>query len=180
MKRFEKGKQIKNFLNNYGYKKFIKLEGSSKVIIDEKKIEQASQWDGLHGVITNIKEMEAIEIINHYHELWQIEETFRISKHDLRIRPIYHWTSRRIKSHIAICFISLVCLRVLAHRVKVQYSRLSVEVIIKILTSVQVSILKDIKTKKRYAIPSKITQEIKKIYQVVGKKISDQPFEITK
>jgi transposase len=120
----------------------------------------------LHGVITNIEEIKATEAVAHYHGLWQIEETFRITKHDLSIRPIYHWTSKRIKAHIAMCFIALVCMRVLAHRVSVQYQKLSIAEIIKLLTSVQISILKDIKTQKQYAIPSKITQEIKKIYQL--------------
>jgi len=176
IKRLEKGKQVKDFLNNYGYKRYLKLEGESKVAIDEKKLEQASQWDGLHGIITNIEEMKAVDAVAHYHDLWQIEETFRITKHDLSIRPIYHWTSKRIRAHIAMCYIALVCMRALAHRVSVQYQKISIAEIIKILLDVQVSVIKDINTQKKYAIPSKITQEIKKIYQVMGKKITDQPF----
>ncbi len=178
IKRLEKGKQVKNFLNNYGYKRYLKLEGESKVAIDEKKLEQASQWDGLHGIITNIEEMKATDAVAHYHDLWQIEETFRITKHDLSIRPIYHWTSKRIRAHIAMCYIALVCMRALAHRVSVQYQKLSIAEIIKILLDVQVSVIKDLKTQKKHAIPSKITQEIKKIYQVMGRKITDQPFTI--
>ncbi len=47
-------------------------------------------------------------ILSQYRGLWQVEDTFRVSKHDLKIRPIYHWTPRRIEAHIAIAFMSLL------------------------------------------------------------------------
>ena len=71
-------------MNNYGYKKFIRLEGDVSFELDEDKIEQTRKWDGLHGVITNLPDMDSVEVLSHYHGLWQVEETFRISKHDLR------------------------------------------------------------------------------------------------
>ena len=69
------------------------------------------------------------EALGHYKGLWQIEETFRISKHDLQIRHIYHWSPRRIEAHIAICYMALVLVRHLEYRVKVQYKKLSIAVI---------------------------------------------------
>ncbi|NTV67872.1 MAG: hypothetical protein HGB06_09380 [Chlorobaculum sp.] len=67
--------------------------------IDDEKIHAAARWEGLHGVITNIADMTASEVFEHYRGLWQVEKTFRLSKHDLKVRPIYHWTrdeSRRM------------------------------------------------------------------------------------
>jgi transposase len=72
------------------------------VTIDQEKIIEAEKWDGIHGIITNIKDKSASEILSHYKRLWQVEETFRISKTDLKIRPIYHDSAQRIKAHIAL------------------------------------------------------------------------------
>ena len=177
-KKISKSKNPASLISNYGYKKYIKIEGKTKVELDEEKLAKSAAWDGLHGIITNKKELSAEEILDYYHQLWQIEENFRISKHDLRIRPIYHWTPKRVKAHIAISFMALVCVRHLEYRVKRQYKKLSPEVIRNELLHSQCSILKDITTSKKYCLPSKTTKELKKIYQTVGKKIDSVPFEI--
>jgi len=176
--KMSKSKNPSSLISNYGYKKYLKIEGKSKVEINKTKLAEDVAWDGLHGIITNKKDITAEEILDYYGQLWQIEENFRISKHDLRIRPIYHWTPKRIKAHIAISFMALVCVRHLEYRVKRQYKKLSPEVIRNELLHSQCSILKDITTNKRYCLPSKTTKELKKIYQTVGKKIDSVPFEI--
>jgi len=168
-----------SLISNFGYKKFIKVNGNSTIEVDQEKIEKAQQWDGIHGVFTNHMDLTATQIIEQYHGLWQVEESFRISKHDLKVRPIYHWTPDRIRAHIAICFMAFTCARHLSYRIRLQKEALSVEKIRQTLTNVQLSILKDKRTDKRYGIPSAISQEAKKIYHAVGLKISDVPFEIT-
>lgn len=177
-KRLKKSKNPASLINNYGFKKFIEIKGDSQISINKEKIEASEQWDGLHGLITNVKSLSHDEILSHYKSLWQIEECFRISKHDLRIRPIYHWAPEKIKAHIAICFMALVCVKHLTHRIKLQYKPMSPEAIRNQLIAVKISISKDIETNKKYAIPSRITQEIKKIYNYMKIKISDIPFEI--
>jgi len=172
----KKNKTVTDLISNYGYKKFIKITGDSTIEIDQKKIEKEARWDGLHGVITNNFDMTAKEIINQYHGLWQIEEGFRIAKHDLKVRPIFHWTPRRVRAHIAICFMAFTCARHLSYRVKIQKEPMSVEKIRQALTSVQMSILKHIKTGKLYGIPSAIRYEAKEIYHTIGLKLSDVPF----
>ena len=124
-RKLEKSKNPVSLLNNYGYKKFLQIEGNSRLVINEEKLAREERWDGLHGVITNRKDLPAQEVISQYHGLWQVEESFRITKHDLRIRPVYHWTPRRVKAHIAICFMALVCVRNLEYRVRRQYRKLS-------------------------------------------------------
>lgn len=181
-KRFESGNNITSFLNNYGYKKYLKVEGRYKLIKDEEKIKEAERWDGLHGIITNIKpeKIDAETLLSQYRGLWQIEDTFRLLKHDLRIRPMFHWTKRRINAHVAICFMSLLCARVMEYRVALQYRKMSYGAINRHLQSLQTSIVIDVKTNKRYAIPSCVTQDAKKIYQILGLNWKTTPYEIRK
>jgi hypothetical protein len=58
--------------------------------INKERLSKEVLWDGLHGIFTNIKEKDMLveEILTQYHGLWQVEESFRINKHDLRMRPI--------------------------------------------------------------------------------------------
>lgn len=179
-KKISKSKNPTSLLNNFGYKKYVKLEGEAKLVTDQQKIKQAEKWDGLHGILTNTstKQQSVMTIYQHYKGLWQIEETFRISKHDLKMRPIFHWTPRRIKSHIAICFMALVCMRIMEYKVNLQYKKLSPAAIRNELLRLQTSILKDQKTHKEYGIPSRASQDAKKIYQLLGLKWSDTPFVI--
>lgn len=108
-KKLNKSKNPESFLQNTSYRKYLKIEQLSEqaVIIDEQKINSAAQWDGLHGIITNITDITASDAFEHYRGLWQIEETFRLTKHDLRVRPIFHWTPKRIEAHVALCFMAL-------------------------------------------------------------------------
>lgn len=102
-KRIRFGRLTKEHLNNRGYNKFLTLEGKVEVSIDENKIAEDAKWDGLKGYITNT-DLSPNTIIENYRELWQIEKAFRISKTDLRIRPIYHFRRRRIEAHICVAF----------------------------------------------------------------------------
>jgi transposase len=181
-KRIEKSSNPTSLLNNFGYKKFLKIEGEGKLLMDELKIAEAEQWDGLHGIVTNltIEESTAVDLLNHYKGLWQVEETFRIGKYDLRIRPIFHWTANRIKAHVAICYMALCCIRAMEYQVRFQYKKLSPAAIRNELMRLETSILKDYKTGNLYGLPSKASQHAKKIYQIMGLKWNDTPFLLKK
>jgi len=103
--RLRNNKLTKAHINNRGYNKFLSLRGEIIVLIDEDKIKADEQWDGLKGYVTNTK-LSATKVINNYNQLWHIEKAFRISKTDLRIRPIHHYKRRRIEAHICICFVA--------------------------------------------------------------------------
>lgn len=79
------------------------MDGDINVSIDKQQFEDDSKWDGLKGYLTNTS-LSKGEIIENYGHLWKIEKAFRISKHDLKIRPIYHRIQRRIEAHITINF----------------------------------------------------------------------------
>lgn len=99
------GKLTKEQINNRGYNKFLKLSGEIEVVLDKEKVRQDKLWDGLKGYTTNTK-LSAKKIVANYSHLWQIEKAFRISKTDLRIRPIYHYRIKRIEAHICIAFVA--------------------------------------------------------------------------
>lgn len=145
------GKLTKQSINNRGYNKFLKIEGTATVDIDLSKIEEDKKWDGLKGYITNTS-LSSKEIIENYHQLWHIERAFRMSKTDLKVRPIYHRKSKRIESHLVISFCS--------YKVYKELERLLVEKKIGYSPEKTISILKSIygiKTKLPY---SKKTVEI--------------------
>ncbi len=175
--KLEKNKDPSKLISNYGYKKYLKIAGQATVNFNEEKLEKEALWDGLHGMITNTKSLTSKEILAHYKGLWQVEESFRINKHDLKIRPIYHWTPQRVKAHLAISFMAFACVRNLEYRVGVQYQKLSPEVIRANLCRVQISMLRD-RQGNRYVLPSNASQEARKIYQVMGLKYSVQPYRL--
>jgi transposase len=125
--RLLKSTDMKSLISNYGYQKYIKAKDKTNVEIDLDKVNQDVQWDGLHGVFTNITNFDPQQVLSHYRGLWQVEESFRISKHDLRMRPIFHWTPRRIKAHIAICFMAFSLIRTLQSKLRRDYKLLSPE-----------------------------------------------------
>ena len=178
LKKQKKNKiKISDLISNYGTKKYITVEKGS-ASVNESKIEDDARWDGIAGVITNHKDKKAGEILSRYRELWQIEEAFRISKHDLRMRPIYHWTENRIKAHISICFISLALAKQAVYRVGLQQETMSFEQIRNELLHAQSSIVIDISTQKKFIIPSHVTVNQKKLYHVFGLKRSEIPTEL--
>ena len=90
--------------------------------IDPVKIASAVAWDGISGHITNLK-VPAAEMVVNYRRLWEIEESFRLTKYDLKIRPIYHYKSHRIKTHLDICFIVYALAKQLMYSYKVQQGK---------------------------------------------------------
>ncbi len=104
-KNLNKGKLTKSHINNRGYNKYLRLEGDILIEIDYEKFEADNKWDGLKGYLTNTQ-LSAKDIIDNYNQLWLIEKAFRISKTDLKIRPIYHRIATRIEAHICIAFVS--------------------------------------------------------------------------
>jgi hypothetical protein len=85
-KQIKLGKLTKNNINNKGYNKYLKIEGTLNIGIDHEKYTADAYWDGLKGYITNSK-LSKDEIIENYSQIWKIEKAFRITKTDLKIRP---------------------------------------------------------------------------------------------
>ena len=125
-KRVASGKLTKEHINNRGYNKYLKLSGEIDVKIDYDKYEADKVWDGLKGYMTNTH-LSRNDVIRNYGQLWQIEKAFRISKTDLRIRPIYHRLKERIEAHICICFTAYAIYKELEQLLKANKIDISAE-----------------------------------------------------
>lgn len=179
-KKLERTKNQKEYLSNYGYKKYLKINGKSTIELDQEKIQKDSRWDGLHGVITNTKNLSDEEILKQYNNLWNVENAFRITKHDLKVRPVFHWVERRVKAHMAISFTAYALVKNLEYRVKLQYKKMSPEKIRQTLIRAQISILYDKNKKIRYGLPSRISIEANKIYNLMNTPHELTPYIIEK
>lgn len=134
LKRLEKnlkaGRLTKSNINNRGYNKYLRLEGTINIQIDYQKFEDDQKWDGLKGYITNTT-LTGKEVIENYQNLWLIEKAFRISKTDLKIRPIYHRIRERIEAHICISFVSYLLFKELERVIAENQTNISVNQAIK-------------------------------------------------
>ena len=176
--KIEKSQDPKSLLSNYGYKKYLDITGTTEIIVNEEKIKLDAKWDGLHGIITNVKDISAQEIYAQYRGLWQVEEAFRVNKSDLKIRPIFHWTPNRIQSHIAISYIAFSCVRILQRLLKEQNINLSCKEIRYHLARTTVAIWQDQTNNKTICIPSNLSDIARTIYNAISIKIYDSPFEL--
>ena len=92
--------------------RFVKLDGANKGV-DWALVARARQLAGLKGYVTNIKAktMSGQAVISAYHDLWQVEKSFRMAKSDLRARPIFHRLRDSIEAHLTIVFAALAVSR---------------------------------------------------------------------
>lgn len=172
-KRLGEKKTLKSLVSNRGYLKYIQEDGKTVCQLNEAKMREEELWDGMHGIVTNAPKAEqALALLYRYRRLWVIEESFRINKHTLRMRPIYHFKDWRVKAHIAICYMSFALTRHLEYRIKIAQTKLSPQEILSALNSVQASILKHKKTRDLYRMPSPLKKEARMIYQTFGIKRS--------
>ena len=89
---------------------------------------------GLKGYVTNIPSrlMGAGEVVSSYHELWHVEQSFRMSKHDLRARPFFHHTHDAIDAHLTVVMAALALARYLQDTTVISTAR-----IVRVLRSLQ-------------------------------------------
>ena len=100
----------KEFVSNTTYQRYVVgLNDNKEFTLNEKAIAQDAMRDGYFGVVTNVLDMDAKEIIENYKTLWIVEDAFGEIKGTLRARPIFHWTDPRIMGHLTLCFIAYYC-----------------------------------------------------------------------
>jgi hypothetical protein len=107
--------------------RFVKTHAGGRVL-DEASLARAQSLVGLKGYVTNIPAtvMPAAEVIARYHDLWHVERSFRMSKSDLRARPMFHRTRDAIEAHLTIVFTALA----VAHNIQ-ERSGLAIAKVIK-------------------------------------------------
>lgn len=134
-KAFHNGTLTKDNINKRGYNKFLKMEGDVRVSINYEKLEEDARWDGLKGYLSNT-DMLANDIYAAYHNLWHVERAFRISKSKIEIRPIFHFTRRRIEAHVCICFVALKVYKELERLLKSSDINMSVDKVLALAQTV--------------------------------------------
>ena len=161
--------RVKDLVKNTGLKKYLELKQKGWAVLNEDKIQAERLWDGFSAVAVNNKKETAHNILEKYKNLWQIESAFRMNKHNLKMRPIYHWTPRRIKAHVLICFIAYGLTVFVRHVLKSKNINLSFEVVKEELSLVQISCVEDTSTGKKFFLPSTINETQKNIYKAFNK-----------
>ena len=118
-------------INKRGYNKFLTISSGVRVSIDEAKIEEDKVWDGLKGYRTNT-DLPADQVYENYQQLWNVERAFRITKGTLDVRPMFHFTERRIEAHVCICFVALKVYKELERLLKASGCGYSVDSVLRI------------------------------------------------
>jgi len=136
-----------NRATTYGAAKYVKniqfdkdtgeiLKGRKKPSFDFDKLAGEEKYDGYYAIVTSELKMSDGDIIDTYRGLWEIEETFKVTKGTIEARPVYVSREDRIGAHFLICFIALVIIRLIQKKTGRKYSP---EKIIECLNSISCS-----------------------------------------
>lgn len=154
-------------ISNRGVKKFVSITGGS-VVLNREAILKEEKWDGFYGIATNHPKLTSTDVLHQYKGLWQVEATFRVSKHELRTRPIFHWSPDRIRAHILICFMALVLERSLEVILKKQNTPLTPTQIHDALSHCQRILFQEKTTQRLFEMDTNKPVEAKILYQTLG------------
>ncbi len=134
-KAYRNGRLSKENINRRGYNKFLEMKNKLEVSINYEKIKEDALWDGLKGYLTNT-ELPAEQIYTAYHNLWTVELAFRIAKSKLEVRPMFHFTRKRIEAHICICFVALKVYKELDRILKLNGIKLGIDKVLRMAKTV--------------------------------------------
>lgn len=137
--------------------KFLKHKDKTDYELNRELIKKARLLLGIKGYYTNLEKSNRF-IIRQYHYLWNIEKSFRISKSDLKARPIYHFKTEAIQSHILICFMALAIVKYMEIKTGISTQR-----IVRLLKSITEARILNTITNEEIIFRSEISEEIKKL-----------------
>lgn len=133
---------IKDWVIKNGYKKYIKITGKNgtevNIDIDEEKFKKEAVYDGKWVLTTNTN-LEAKDIALYYKSLSQVEQGFRDLKSEIKTDPMYHWTTKRIRAHVFICFLALLLKLSLKRQLKESGSDLDFSLAMKEINRIRVT-----------------------------------------
>jgi len=133
--------------NKRGYKKYINIEGNKtpEYSLDLGKIKKDSRFDGYYAIAYSRLDLSPEEVIEQYHNLYRIEESFRILKSTMKTRPIYLRTKSHIEGHFVICFFAFLLERELELRLRkrqIEYSSETIKEALNLLEFSEIEIEK--------------------------------------
>jgi Transposase len=166
---YKSGKLTKQQVNKRGYNKFLEISKDVQVVINQEKIAKDSKWDGLKGYITNTA-LDAATVVSEYKDLWMVEKAFRISKGSLEMRPMFHFTERRIEAHVCICFIAYKVYKELERVIKSKGIALSVDKVLdtaRTITTIRVNMPENRRVYTKTLFLTERHQAIKPLFESV-------------
>ena len=159
-------KKAENLINDPTKTKRVKFvkSGATTYELNKELLEKAKLLLGIKGYYTNLGEdISDQTIISHYHNLWHVEQAFRLVKSDLSTRPIFHFKKEAIQTHILICFMALAVSKYMEIKTKMSLKRT-----ITALKRVTDAILIDKITTKQVIMRMNIHNEVKDILEKLG------------
>jgi transposase len=150
------------------YIKSSKKEDTTNYALNEKLIEENSKYDGYYGIQCSDLEMDEQDVLSAYHSLVAIEDCFKTMKSTLEARPVFHWSTKRIKGHFVSCYIAFFIGRMLEILLKKKGKPASGE---KIMDSIAGAVVCSFEVSgKRYYLKCKTNETAEHIFSVTGMK----------
>jgi transposase len=174
LKAYKSGHVTKENINKRGYNKFLEISDKVHVEINQQKISEDEKWDGLKGYLTDTN-LSANDIYEQYRGLWQVERAFRITKGRLELRPMFHFTPKRIEAHVCICFVAYKVYKELERILRLRGINLSVDKVLdiaKTITTLKIRLPQSNKTLTKTMLMTKKHQAIAPLYNENFWKIS--------
>ena len=164
-KQIEKAQRVVEGIVPAHRPKFVTVKTKVKSL-NLKLIAKAEALAGIKGYVTNLKDLPEVEIINHYHQLFQVEKSFRMSKSDLKARPIFHHKLDSIKAHLTIVFAALAVSKHIEAKTK-----LSIKKFVQALRSIRTPtlLINGIKTQIDPFIPKEVQQIVDNLIKNQGR-----------
>ena len=111
------------YINNINFDSETgEVKTSQALSLKLDKIKDEEKVDGYYSIVTSEKNLSDKEIRDIYKGLWRIEESFKITKSELKTRPVFVWTDESIETHFLSCFVSLLIIRLLENKLSKKYS----------------------------------------------------------
>lgn len=124
-KQRDKALRVVEGQHNVKSARFVKTQGATRVF-DQTTFDRAHRIAGWKGYVTNLPAttMGAAEVIASYHQLWHVEQSFRMSKTDLQARPMFHRTREAIEAHLTVVFTALAVARFMQTQTGISLKRI--------------------------------------------------------
>ena len=126
-----------------GGKSYVKVTVGEELVLDTEKIAEQMMFDGYYGIVTSRRDLEPEKIASIHHNLWKIEENFRIMKSCLEARPCFVWTDKSIAGHFLVCYLALVIQKLLENEVREAEISASTNELLEAVKSAQVLAIKN-------------------------------------
>lgn len=146
--------------------KFLKNRDKKKTaqVLNTALVERTKRLLGMKGYYTNLHKEADTTIIAHYHNLWHVEQAFRIAKSDLAARPLYHFKRQTIEAHILICFMALAVAKHMELKTKKSIKQITQQ-----LRSITEARIKNKLTGEIVVFREELSDEIEQLWKTLAK-----------